>query len=514
MTDIKYVLNDPTTPDLIIPMPLPAKPQVMDFRVEGYIGAVDSLWTAESQAANAYCTLCNCIQRVINHAPNVNHWAATQTLYVQPRAGVQFNAYYDRSGLRFFYAKDPVMNKVVYAADSRDVVAHELGHAILDAYRPDLYNVQAMEIWAFHEGWADVHSILDSLHYDAVIDRLVGVNLRQSNFATRLAEEMGRAIYDLTRGRMGHSATALRDAVNQFMYTEPERLPTQGRDDQLLSEPHSFGRVWLGAWWDLFCSIYSIEMETTDLRTALVNTRDILFKYSLDSLSLAPATVRFYDAMARAMLVVDKANGYKYNGVMNQVFLNRGILKTSFRPLLAMNWEMTKPMLSGDNVIMEKANVVAVRKKNIDIMSLPQHMLNVEVPNDSYYEFNGSGDCVDVIISSASEQIDHANVCVEFLKANDMIRPDKATPFEITNEGKLVRSHFACECGFNNSVLPGAPEFGKPWKSDNNSGCCTSCKKCKKTRRRPAKIGCYITYTASNGATVVRSGQTRSIQVC
>jgi hypothetical protein len=510
---IQYVLNDPTTPDLIIPLELPVKPQVMDFKVEGYVGPVDTLWTAESQAANAYCTLCNAIARVNAHAPNINHWAATQTLNVVPRAGTQFNAFYNRQGLLFFGAKDPIMNKMVYAADSRDVVAHELGHAILDAYRPDLYNVQALEIWAFHEGFADVHSILDSLYYDLVIDRLVGTNLRQSSFATKLAEEMGRAIFDLTGGKMGHSSAALRDAVNSYRYTEPETLPMQGMDNQLLGEPHSFGRVWVGAFWDMFCGIYDVETRTSDSRTALLTARDVMFKYSLDALPLAPATIRFYDAMARAMLVVDKANGYKYNEVMNSVFTSRNILKTSYRPLLAMNWDMVKGMLSGDTQIMEKNGIVAVRKKNIDLMSLPQHMLNVEVPADEYFEFNGTGVCVDVISVSATEQIDHANVCVEFLKAHNLIRPDKATPFEIDLDGKLIRSHFACECGFNNSVLPGAPEFGKPWKSDNNSGCCTSCKKCKKKHHQRVKVGCFVRYS-SGGQTVLRSGQSRSIKVC
>jgi hypothetical protein len=514
MSTIKYVLNDPTTPDLVIDVPLPAKPAVMDFRVEGFSGPVSSLWTLESQAANCFVTLANAIQRVANHKPGVNHWAATQTLVVRPRAGQQFNAFYDRNGLHFFYASDPVMKKVIYAVDSREVVAHELGHAILDAYRPDLYNLQALEVWAFHEGFGDVHAILDGLYFDAILDRLSQLDPRQSNLVTKLAEEMGHAIYDVTGGKMGYSSASLRDAVNNFTYTEPERLPMSGRDNQLLGEPHSFGRVWLGAWWDLFCSIYEAECKTTDKRNALVIARDVMFNYTFAALPLAPATVRFYDGMARAMLVVDKTNGYKYNEIMNSVFINRGILKTAFRPLLAITWEMVKGSLSGDKEVLEHHAVTAVRRKNIDVLSLPQHMLNVEVPNDSYYEFDGSGTCTDVITSTPQELIDQAQTCVQFLRDNNMIRPDKASPFEISHDGKLLRTHFACECYINNSVLPGAPEFGKGWKRENNSGCCpcACCNRKHEPKPRP-KIGCYTRYVSGNSV-VVMSGQTRSIQVC
>jgi len=45
----------------------------------------------------------------------------------------------------------------------------------------------------------------------------------------------------------------------------------------------------------------------------------------------------------------------------------------------------------------------------------------------------------------------------------------------------------------NNSMVKGAPEYGKPWKPQNNAGCCSSCKPKKhEPAEKPVKIGCVV----------------------
>jgi hypothetical protein len=237
--------------------------------------------------------------------------------------------------------------------------------------------------------------------------------------------------------------------------------------------------VFTGAWYDILVGIFEDLKKTMPPTDALIAARDIMATYTFQALPTAPATIRFYNAVARSMLVVDKANGYKYNKLMNDVFVARKILRMPVRPMVAMNWSMfaTSEVTPSDEVF-ESPNVVVVRNKDITNIPLPCFMLNAEVPNDTYYEFDDVGNCVDMICASGEETVEHAHACVESLYAKGMIRQDKMTPFEIDTEGNLVRTHFACGgstneggCCFNNATKPGQPEFGKPWKPENNSGC-------------------------------------------
>lgn len=506
MADIKYVYNDPTTPELIGTVTLPQQPGTMDFKVDGFRGATDAMYTLEHQAACCYFTIANAIN-LANHYLKIplKGWSSVVQLFVQPRAGKQLNAFYDRLALRFFYATDPVTKNIIYAVNSTDVVCHECGHAILDSIRPDLYNVQAMEIWAYHESFGDQHAIINMLQHDIVLDYLLketGGNLRTSNCVSKLAEEMGTAIFNMTGGRMGYVSGVLRNAFNMYTYVPPETLQPNSPDNQLSSEPHNFSRVFTGAWYDILCGIYEDQKtKMTDPKAALIAARDILATYTYQALPIACATVRFYDAVARAMLVIDKANNYAYNILMNQIFIARGILRAPVKPMIAMDWQMFKTQVEPSDEVLHDKSVVVVRNKNMQLLTMPSYMLNVEIPNDTYYEFNGTGECVNIITSSPEESIEHAHACVDFLHNAGMIRPDKLTPFEIDTEGNLIRSHFACGCVGNNGSdcngnsgcgcvdnchRPGQPEFGKCWKPENNAGCgCNGKKSCVTTAIEP-----------------------------
>ena len=283
MSDINYIINDLTTPELTVGFDLPKPPASPAFKIDGYIGATTTFGTLEHQAACCHLTIINGLIMANKYAKNpINKWAATKMLFIQPRAGKQLNAFYDRSALRFFYALDPITKQLIYAVNSTDVVSHELGHAILDSMRPDLYNVQAMEIWAFHESFGDINAILNVLQYDVVLDYLLKQtdgNLRQPNIATKLAEEMGNAIFNMTAGRMGHTAGFLRNAFNNFTYTIPEKLSKNGLDSKITSEPHNFSRIFTGAWYDILVGIYEDQLKNNlSQKDALIFARDLLGK--------------------------------------------------------------------------------------------------------------------------------------------------------------------------------------------------------------------------------------------
>ena len=50
-----------------------------------------------------------------------------------------------------------------FSAESPDVACHEMGHAVLDAVRPQLWNAQSIEAAAFHESFGDMTAILSAL---------------------------------------------------------------------------------------------------------------------------------------------------------------------------------------------------------------------------------------------------------------------------------------------------------------------------------------------------------------
>lgn len=509
MSDINYVYNDPSRPDLIGKVILPPKPGTMDFKVDGFRGATDAMYTLEHQAACCYFTIANAIN-LANHYLLVplGRWSSVIQLFVQPRAGKQMNAFYDRQALRFFYATDPITQKIVYAVNSTDVVCHETGHAILDALRPDLYNMQAMEVWAFHESFGDIHAIMNMLQHDLVLETVLketGGNLRQSCSVSKLAEEMGSAIFHMTGGRMGHIDGILRNAFNTYVYVQPETLPPNCLDNQLCSEPHNFSRVFTGAWYEILCGIYEDQKtKMPNQKAALIAARDILCKYTYRSIRITPATIRFYDAFAKSMLFRDKENNYMYNKLMNQVFITRGILRAPVKPMIALSLSMIEPEITlSDHYVEKRAVGTMVRTKNNQLLPLPFYMLNVEIPGDSCFEFDHNGVCVHTIGSSQEELIEHAHVCVDFLNNAGLIRPDRHTPFEIDHDGNLIRSHFSCGCGSGNTNCngnsgcgcvdnchrPGQPEFGKCWKPENNAGCgCNETRSCVTTTIEPTVV--------------------------
>jgi len=82
------------------------------------------------------------------------------------------NAFYVRtSGLHFY--RRTVLGRDIYSGESPDVVCHELGHAILDALKPQLFHVAATEASAFHESFGDMSAILCALQLSSVRTKVI-----------------------------------------------------------------------------------------------------------------------------------------------------------------------------------------------------------------------------------------------------------------------------------------------------------------------------------------------------
>lgn len=531
---IKYLLNDPITDDLIIDVPLPEKP-FLSFLVQGYNGGGYDINSVQGQAAICYVTIANAMKYMISKSSPrkpIQKWAMVKNLVVIPRAGNDLNAYYDRTYLKFFYFMNKKTKNILYTCQSADIVAHEFGHAFLDILRPDLFSVQSYEAWAFHESFGDMTAILSIMQWEQVIDRAIAQtsgNLMQSNIISRLAEEMGKTIYELTNGKQGHLAFALRDAVNDFYYIQPEKLKDNTDDNVLSRECHNFSRVWTGAWYEVMVRMYQKNMtDGMAPKHALVLARDTITVYLLHA-SLYADTVRFFDSVARQMMHYDKVNNEgKYKQIMEEVFTRRNILVNKILLQSEMNYENA---LKGQKILNVEENVdgkiikvgQSQKMKLVDKFDFhtladdPLFNVNVSVPSESVYIFDKEDKLVDSTETTANEVLDSVYFCLKYLQKHELVGPEKNKPFEI-KDNELIRRRFVCKCPVNNACDPNAPEYEKPWKGENNAGCgckgkTQSCDCNPPPSPESVKSGCY-TSVNGRGTASYKVGSSASRKVC
>jgi hypothetical protein len=257
-------------------------------------------------------------------APGLS-WQVGAVLPVDLDRGVDLNAFYDRVGLRFFHAR--AGGRTVYSGESPDVVCHELGHAILDAIKPQLWNAASTEVAAFHESFGDISALLCALQLQslrtAVLTETANAVYRTSRLS-RLAEQLGWAI------RQSNPAAAepdcLRNAVNSFFYRDPASLPPQAPASSLSSEPHSFSRVFTAAMFEGLANMF---------QTRPAQDEQNLLRASEDAARILIAAVRatnvvpdFYSQVAAHVL--DEAQSQfgdtRYEQALRSAFVRHGIL--------------------------------------------------------------------------------------------------------------------------------------------------------------------------------------------
>src|SRR5262249_9350016 len=124
-----------------------------------------------------------------------NLWEVGSILPVDLDFGIDLNAFYDRQGLKFFHGS--AAGRTVFSGESPDVVCHELGHAVLDSFKPQLFDAASIEVAAFHESFGDMSAILSALQLPSLREGVLaetGGVLHRASRLSRLAEQLGWAI--------------------------------------------------------------------------------------------------------------------------------------------------------------------------------------------------------------------------------------------------------------------------------------------------------------------------------
>jgi hypothetical protein len=269
------------------------------------------------------------------------HWAfGSDKLGVVPDHADRewLNAYYSRweGSINFFHQRDPITNKTVQSGHSGEIVAHEAGHAILDALRPEYLNSWGPDVGGFHEAFGDCMALVISLQDERVLNRLMvqtGGDLSKPNLAAAMAEELGQGINDV-RGENRTGGDLIRNAINNFKWQDPSTLPDRGGPDELGSEAHSFSRLWTGAFYDVLKGIAEAN------KAAGMAPKDAIraagqegMKMMANLMKTAPRGEFTYREMAQALIQAeDRYNGGKYSGLIRQVFTDRLILPAEAPP--------------------------------------------------------------------------------------------------------------------------------------------------------------------------------------
>lgn len=258
--------------------------------------------------------------------PAGTRWSTMATpMRVTLVAGQRLNANYSRVfGLRFY--QQTVRTVTIASAESPDVVLHELGHAILDALQPPLFNAASLEVAAFHEAFGDMSSILGAFQVPALRQKVLAETQGRLNVNSRLsrvAEQLGWGIRQLSPTAVDRDS--LRNAANRFFYQRPALLPPSAPASALSSAAHSFSRVFTGAFLDALDGMVDATGPATEASVLLIS-RD-LGQLLVDGILTAPITSGYFSSVAASMIQADQVrNQGRYRTALTRAFMRHGIL--------------------------------------------------------------------------------------------------------------------------------------------------------------------------------------------
>jgi hypothetical protein len=348
--------SQPTLAPIQVPVPNP-KAQPLPFKIAGKTPPPQIYQPGTPQFlyyANA-CALRRTADFWGGIVPRGTSWEVGRTLPVNLDSGVDLNAFYTRGdggdspGLHFFH--DAVAGRVFFSGESPDVACHEMGHAVLDAIRPQLFDAQTIEAAAFHESFGDMSALLSALQVPSFRQILLsetGGRLSRSSRLSRLAEQLGAAI------RVQHpdavDPDCLRNANNSFFYRDPQTLPPSAPASALSSEPHSFSRVFTSAFLDILAGIFG--RQSTQDSDGIVQATQAAAQILVGGIANGAVVPDYYSQVAGNMVQFGDGapfNG-KYRDVLKSAFVRRGILSLQAAATISKMKSQTMGMVAASEM--------------------------------------------------------------------------------------------------------------------------------------------------------------------
>lgn len=300
-------------------------------------------------------------------------WHRGPTLAVVLEKGEDLNSNYDRQALNFYRGKLRIRGQQeidVFAAASPDMLCHELGHAILDAINPQLWNTASQEIAAFHESFGDMSALLCSLQLPSFCQSILsdtGGHLFLNSRLSRIAEQFGIAVH--AENPEQAEADCLRNAFNAFNYDNPVNLPNHAPATNLSSDSHSFSRIFTGALFEAMAGMLDVVAGNAE-RTPdhLLTVTQHMRKIMVDGIKNTDVVPNYFAQVAAAMVEKSFNSNPAYPAIFRSIFVRRGIIS-----LVTASAIVPQPGNGGTNATWARAHARDDGTRNV-----------VELPSSSY----------------------------------------------------------------------------------------------------------------------------------
>ncbi|MDX1415005.1 MAG: hypothetical protein R3293_12490 [Candidatus Promineifilaceae bacterium] len=301
-------------------------------------------------------------------------------LLVIPRAGLWENAFYEREthSLQFFYFPSKKDKKqIIYTSLSRDIVAHETAHAIVDGIVPDLYDALTPQSLALHEAVADLTAVLMSFRSHNLVRAILREtegSIMESTAFSSIAEEFGSA-----RDPLGE-AQDLRSLYNDKKLSDVSSF-----------RPHGLSEVLSGALYTLMVKLHEYLKQRYAQEPEFANKRRPAYAAAYKALGvgrtrfsgmilraldyLPPGDVSFAD-YGRAIIAADKGllpEGELERDWLKEEFVKRGIVAHASELDVKMNY-IYEPLAAIDADDLVESDWVAYQfaHQNRELLRIPE----------------------------------------------------------------------------------------------------------------------------------------------
>lgn len=265
---------------------------------------------------NAYAIASRAVDLVEYELGRLLDWGfEANRLIILPHAGYLANAFYEEATHSLqFYSFRQADGSVYHTSLVHDIVAHETGHALLDAVRDRYTEGNHRETAAIHEAFGDLAAVFAAFSHQVVREQFlaaVGRTLRGPNPVASIAENFETS---------ADGALALRDlaaAVDPAVFRGT-------------TEPHLLSLQLSGAVWEALIRMYEANLTREEPEPAFKRARTALQRMvvrGLDYLPPADATfAEFGAAIYRADRFANPADGNGYRSILATTFAERGLI--------------------------------------------------------------------------------------------------------------------------------------------------------------------------------------------
>lgn len=260
-----------------------------------------------------------------NQLPNIK-WKENNPLQVTLSKSLGLKSKYTGNSLLFYRAN--IGGRLIHTCESPELVWHEMGHAVLDTIKPELWDFPDLEVDAFQESFGDISAILCNLQSDNMRSSLpleTNGKLYSSSSLSRFAEQLGWALRQTGSGQPEFDC--LRNAVNSFFYGDPLSLPPNGPSSILSSESHSFSRIFTGAFFEGLVNMYNLMLFNNEDNALLQVSKDIC-EILVKSIQNTAVTQFFFSQVAASMINYASVTfpGIEYGQALRSAFIRHGII--------------------------------------------------------------------------------------------------------------------------------------------------------------------------------------------